>query len=200
MSFATRLLEKMGPWLSGPETGGVTDFGRWLKAAAKPYEQVEAITEEVAEYETPGWVPPYAKLLDPETCPAEYLPWLGQFVGVTVKPGASEAEARAEVLAESGLKRGTLASMETAVQGIAGPTAHVVERTGPSGEPAAYHFLVYVGTGHATTALYEAINAVKPAGLWYTVTEVTNTWLNGVKKHWSEVTVTKASEMIEPNY
>jgi hypothetical protein len=202
-NFTERLKEKLEPWNTGPvnPATGKTDYDIHIEAIGAMFLPVEELAVEEGEDGSPGYVPPYGKLFDPVTCPYAALPYLAQYVGVSLPTGGSEAEWRALLLAESGMERGTLKAVETAVKRIAGETARVVERTGPLGEAnIAYHFLVYVGTGKATQALYEAINSVKPAGIFYTVTEVTNTWLNGVKAHWTEVTVTKASEMIEPNY
>src|ERR1700733_4567258 len=78
--FAERLISKMAPWSNA-------DFELYLKAAAAPYEKLEAILEEVGEQGQPGWVPPYGKILNPLTCPYEYLPFLSQFVGASVPEG-----------------------------------------------------------------------------------------------------------------
>lgn len=52
---------------------------------------------------TPGWV----ILLDPDTAPAETLPWLAQFVGATLRPDMTEAQQRAAIKQPEAFGRGT---------------------------------------------------------------------------------------------
>jgi hypothetical protein len=149
-------------------------------SVAIPYEETER------EY-----VPAYGALLDPELCPAKALPYLAQFVGVTIPAGTPEAEARALVLAESGLERGTTQSIETAIERVLGAEPFMLqERTNAKGEANAYAFNVIVGTGKKTKALEEAIAAVKPGGIISTVIEGTGMWLQATKK-WSEAVAGK---------
>jgi hypothetical protein len=114
--FAERLIAKLAPWNTGPAINGSTDFERWLRALAAPAELVESLTTEVGEQGEPGWVPPYGVVMNPVTCPGKLLPWLAQFVGVPLPIGTPEAEARAIIKAESGLARGTEASMKAAIE------------------------------------------------------------------------------------
>ena len=189
MSFSTRLEAKMEPWLTA-------DLKRWLKAAAQPYEQVETLTEETGTFGKPGWIPPYAKVMNPTECPAAYLPWLGQFCGVQVRKTATEAEARAEVKAESGLSRGTRKSLETLLKKALGAKAfYILER-----EPTPYSFKVVIPVGGIPAAMYEEINLTKPAGLTYEVVERPGTWYVGTKK-WSAVAAGKKwSTIVEGEY
>lgn len=188
-TFAERLVERMEPWNTGPVIAGSTDLERWLKALAAMFEPVEELAKEEGFDGEAGYVPAWGKLFDPELCPAKFLPYLGQYVGVQIPGGASEAEARQLVKDHAGFSRGTLASVEAAVRRVAGEPFSVVERTGPLGEPNAYYVLVFVGAGKKTNALYEAINAVKPSGVFFTVTEVKNAWINVAPgKKWSEAT------------
>lgn len=63
-----------------------------------------------------AYVPSWGSVFDVDTCPAADLPYLGQFVGVSIPAGASETAARSYVRAEAGLQRGTLASLRSAVE------------------------------------------------------------------------------------
>ncbi len=135
--------------------------------------------------------PAYGDLLEAETCPARDLPYLAQYVGVVIPPGATEAEARSLVKAESGLERGTRQALEAAIKRVLGSAPFTLqERTNAKGEVAAYAFSVIVGPGGKTQALEEAIFAAKPAGLVMTVVEGKILWAQGGKK-WSEVTAGK---------
>lgn len=60
----------------------------------------------------PGW----ANLLDVEVCPEKHLPYLAQFVGARVTPGAAEEDARNEVRTPIGQQRGTPAAIIAAAQ------------------------------------------------------------------------------------
>ena len=189
MSFATRLIAKLEPWMTA-------DLERYLKAAAKPYEQVEEIAEEVGTYGTPGWVPGYGKLLNPTECPYKYLPWLGQFVGVEVPTIMTEGEARETVKAESGLERGTRGSLEALLKKALGTKPFLIlER-----EPTPYHLVVVIPVGSIPEAAYREINLTIPAGIWYEIIERAGTWYAGTKK-WSAITAGKTwAEMTEGNY
>ena len=202
-TFPDRYIAALTPWL----TPDLERYARAIAAlfalrAVSKYPRWLELAEETGEDGRAGYVPAWGELMNPAACPNEWLPWLSMFVGVQPATGATESERREALLAHAGFARGTLGSVETKVRSVLGASPfRLAERTGPAGESSiAYWFVVYVGTGQKTTALYEAINSVVPAGVFYTITESTNTWLNGVKKHWSEVTVTKASEMVEPNY
>jgi hypothetical protein len=114
MSFTARLIAKTAPWSNA-------DWQAYMRAAATAYEQVDALTEEHGDQGRPGWVPPYQSALNPATAPGYLLRWLAQFPGVVVPVGSSEAEARALIKAESGLERGTTASVEAAIQAAIAP-------------------------------------------------------------------------------
>src|ERR1041385_2415763 len=64
---------------------------KWCQVVAAPAAVVESY---VADTDTQvGWRP----LLDPSICPADALPFLGQFVGAQVPVGSDEVTARAIV-------------------------------------------------------------------------------------------------------
>jgi hypothetical protein len=115
-TFLQRLIANMAPWNTGPVVAGMTDLERFLAAIALMFEPVVSLAEEEGTDGQAGYVPSWGKLLDPTLCPAKLLPYLGQFVGVTIPVGASDAEARALVKAESGLARGTPASIKSAIE------------------------------------------------------------------------------------
>ena len=198
-TITERLIKRMSTWNTGPKVAGKTDLERYLEAAAKPMEAVREVAEEAGEPGHSGWVPSYGVIFNPTTCPAKWLPFLGQFVGVEVPKTATEAEARALLKEEPGLERGTRMALEGAIRKVIGNTEpfDIQERTALNGSEAAYHFNVLVKTGKASTALKEAIEAVKPGGVQFSLLEVENTWLQASKK-WSEPTV-KWSEAKEAN-
>jgi hypothetical protein len=57
-----------------------------------------------------------------------------------------------------------------------------------------------VKAGKVTNALYEAINAVKPAGLLYEIVEESGVWLQG-EKRWNEIpSGTNWNSIVESEY
>ena len=58
----------------------------------------------------------YDPLLDVDLSPDWNLPYIGQFVGVRVTPGATPTQARAQIKGVGGFKRGTPAAMAEAVR------------------------------------------------------------------------------------
>lgn len=95
----------------------------------------------------PGW----SQTVDPTRASTEVLPWLGQFVGVPVDTGKSDAAQRAQIAAKAGFSRGTLPAVAAAANSVlvAGQTVQITERT-----PDAYHFTVTVSTAAALSKSY----------------------------------------------
>ena len=193
--FGPRLIERLEPWIT-------PDLELFAKAFGAMFDPILELAEETGSDGEAGYVPAWGILFEVERATLRELPFLSNFVGVTVPKGATEAEARALVKASAGLERGTLMSLEGVIKRIIGATEPftIQERTNASGEPAAYYFNVYVPTGKISQALYNAINEVIPAGIWYTLFELKEAWLEG-KKAWENIVAGKKwPEMTEGNY
>lgn len=112
----------------------------------------------------PGW----SSILDIESCPEQYLPWLGQFVGTHVPDGLSETEARDLVRDHPSYRRGTPAAIEAAVAATLTGTQSVtlVER---NEDP--YALLVAVDASEMPDedATLAAALSQKPAGIVLTL-------------------------------
>lgn len=128
-----------------------------------------AIFDEVAEvFDPEGDVPPMAPLLDPELCPDWALPWLAQFVGITLPAGMPPDEAREVIGAVYGFRRGTRQAMEAAAAlYLTGEkTVHFRERDPDSPDPP--YTLEVVTLDEETpdpAAVERALIALKPGGL-----------------------------------
>jgi len=116
--------------------------------------------------------PGFSILLDLNRCPSEALDWLGQFVGVRLPAGATDAEKRAAIAAESGFRRGTRAALEAAVKATltGAQTVIVRERSGDStAEPIDYAYRLKIRTYPAETpdaaATLAAALSQKPGGI-----------------------------------
>jgi hypothetical protein len=91
-----------------------------VQALAEMARQVEELVRP-ADIARHAWDP----LLDVDLSPDWNLPYLGQFVGVRVTPGATPAQARAQIKAEGGFQRGTPAAMVAAVRATLVGTQYV---------------------------------------------------------------------------
>lgn len=122
--------------------------------------------------------PGYTVLFDPDECPAAFLPWLAQFVGVTIPPGLDEAAARLRIKETDGFRRGTPAALRGAArQFLVGPggdgssaTVYLTERAG-----SAYQLRVATLTSETpdSARVLAALLEQKPAGLTLTYSVIT---------------------------
>lgn len=206
-TLAEHLIERLQPWGAEGLPGGLTtsveletspelttagvgagsDLAIWVTALAAMFEPALQLAQEEGSDGTAGYVPAWGRIMDPSKAPPKALPWLAQFVGVEIPKVASEGEARQLVKNESGLARGTFESVEAACRKILGTAPFTIqERTSVGGGAEPYHFNVLVGIGKSSTALKEAIEAVKPGGLQFAILEVKDAWIAGTKA-WSAV-------------
>lgn len=129
------------------------------------------INSQVANAYTPGW----SSLLDPANCPNQFLPYLGQFVGTAIPPSLDATTARLIIQNECGLLRGTVKAILYATKrNLSGTqSAIVIERSDINGNPNPYYFLILVRPEEvvSVSALTDAVNNVKPAGLLWTLVQ-----------------------------
>ena len=133
---------------------------------------VGAMFEQAAQLAGPGPAgePGWSILLDVARCPGYALPWLGQFVGVNVDSTLDEAGQRQQIRAETGMARGTPASLVAAAQRYLTGTRAVIliERDAAvcSTVPA-YGLKVLTRTSETTDTgvVLAALIAAKPAGI-----------------------------------
>jgi hypothetical protein len=135
--------------------------------------------------EGPGW----SLLMDVNRCPPEALGWLGQFVGVRIPTGLTDAQQRQWIKDRRGFRRGTPAAMIAAVQDTLTGTKAVkmIER---DGDP--YNLTLTTTTSETPDAnrTLAAILSQKPAGITLNKTSVvtgTQTWdaLKGRDPNWN---------------
>jgi hypothetical protein len=111
----------------------------------------------------PGW----SILVDADRCPDIAIQWLGQFVGAKISSTFTPTTQRAQFLALSSWKRGTVNSMQTAIAAvlIGSQTVVIKER-----DTSPYHLevLTYANETPNQNQVIAAIVATKPVGLQYT--------------------------------
>lgn len=108
---AAELYDALAP-LNAPDAPRGWPLLRLCQALAAAY--LDRVWSYAADREddAPGW----QILFDPDLCPVEALPYLGQFVGVVVEPSWSEAETRQAIREPLGFRRGTPAALRLAVE------------------------------------------------------------------------------------
>jgi hypothetical protein len=108
----------------------------------------------------PGWSP----ALDPARAPVFALPWLAQFAGVTLTPGADEAEWRDEITSPPAFQRGTRqAIIDATARTLTGNrTVTVYER---DGGPWDITVVTYTSETPDAAAAERGARSQKPAGL-----------------------------------
>lgn len=195
--IGARLSGKLAVW-EDPEG----DLARVCDAIGTMAEPLASIIEDQGFDGQAGFVPSYGNVMNPEECSAEFLPWLGMFVGVPIPEGMPEAEARELIKLELGIHRGTQASIEQAIIRTLGDVPFLLlSRTNEAGESNPYSFVIILAKGHGEPIpVEEAIRATKPAGLKFAVIERAGTFFSGTKK-WESIAAGKLwSEMTEGTF
>jgi hypothetical protein len=153
------VIAELEPYLWMDESLGFP-LSSYASALCSVLEFMQSLVSDVGD--RPGW----SVIMDPDGTVDEGLPWLGQFVGVPIPDGTSGTVARQMIKNQLGWKRGTLASIVSAMQDTLTGQKHVViqERAG-----SAYHFNVVTYTSETpnSAATEAALVRNKPAGLTY---------------------------------
>lgn len=128
----------------------------------------------------PTYVPGWSRLLDPNNCPDQYLPFLAQFNGTPVPTGLAADQARLMILHESASSRGTVSSITHAVQRYltGSKSVSILERTNQNGNEDGYWFIVVVRPEEipSVNVLVDAVNSVKPGGVMWLLVQ-TDAWI-----------------------
>ena len=118
--------------------------------------------EDLARYPS-NW----SDLLDPDTAPVKSLGWLAQFVGVRLRQGMTEADARTAIRNEEGWRRGTPEGWANAARLSGGmdPNGAVFIFEFFGGSEWAVHITTIASQTSNATVVEAALRAAKPAGL-----------------------------------
>lgn len=163
-AFQEDIYGQLGYWKD--LDNNVWDLLQYVGAMASMFDQIEQYVRDQPDG-TPGW----GILLDPDRCPSEALGWLGNFVGVDLKPGLTLADQRARIKGVSGFKRGTPGAIVAAAQQyLTGAKTVILRERDPSVDAAnsgAYGFTVLTYTSETpdSAAVQAAILEQKPAGV-----------------------------------
>jgi hypothetical protein len=163
-SFAQDLYDTLIP-MQYDEPNQDYALAKFLSGLAQEFQIVDNAGRDQGDI--PGW----ASFLDPDLCPSYALPWLAQFVGVTIVGGLTDAQQRARIKATDGWFRGTPAALKGAIAPYLTGQKQVIFRerydyTNP-GVDSPYNLDVFTYTGETpdTTAALNALLSQKPAGI-----------------------------------
>lgn len=157
-AFGAELLERLRPWATD-------DLAIYADAFGAMADEVYTLVTDQGVDGDPDYVPGYGILFDVDLCPAKWLGYLAQLVGVTIPAGTAEADARALIRAHAGMNRGTAESIRLAVQATltAPQTVTIDERV----DGDAYAILIHTYTAQTPDpgATLAAALSQKPGGL-----------------------------------
>lgn len=129
---------------------------------------------------------------DTATTQTPQLPYVAQYVGVTLPPNVTDAQARALIVQQSNIQRGGPESIVAAAQQWLTGTQHVnlIERQRADGTKSAYWFVLYVRPEEVidATALTNAVNAIKPAGIKWDLVQSDSTPWSALTGTWNTIT------------
>lgn len=157
--LAAEVYARLEPYAEADETNGWA-LRSIVEAMTKMYVDIDELVRDSLAGD-PGW----SALFDATRAPPEALSWLAQIVGTTIQRGDDLATTRSKIAgAESGIRRGSLATMRAAAARLltGNKTIVVTERTSD-----AWHFAIRTRTVEtpSSAAVLAALNAEKPAGL-----------------------------------
>lgn len=166
------LLERLAPFLT-PDVDPNGDHTNFVSALAAPAEQLFGLLWDQNDPDDPDYVPGWSPLFDVDLCPEQFLPFLGQMVGVpsSALQGLSDSNQRQLIRAEAGQSRGTPGAILSAAQRHLAPGAFIVlqERlNGLTDAVDAYAAVLGFRTADLLTTeqdLINAVEAVKPGGI-----------------------------------
>ena len=134
------LYNRLG-WAADEDETGV--LLQWLSGIAQMAQAIDSVAWD--GYDTDGVMAPgWSQVLDINRCPTDWLPWLAQFVGVRLDPGARDDQQRYAIENPQGWARGTPAAiLATANRFLApGYSATLLER-----DTSPYHLTIEIPTG-----------------------------------------------------
>jgi hypothetical protein len=159
--FGAALMLALQPWLTLPLAWYLDAIGAMVDPLVTIISDVgiDDGTPTVGTYDqfgalvTTGYQAGYGALFNPSTVPLVDAEYLAQYVGVQLPVGVDQPTAQSLILAESGFKRGTPASIIAAAKRHLSGTQSTVllERVNATGNPDAYAFVLITLTNETLT-------------------------------------------------
>jgi tail protein P2 I len=160
-SFADLLYGSMRPlaWLDG-ESGYA--LAHLAGGVGTMFQEVQDLARDTPQ--GVGW----SAVVDLQRCPDNWLPWLAQFVGVSIPGGLMPADQRAWIAGADGFNRGTPAALRAAAGAyLTGDKTVFFRERDPSGAVPPYTLEVVTVESETPDpdVVLAALMAQKPAGL-----------------------------------
>lgn len=172
---AERLYESLAP-LAWDDEANDWALAHLCQAIAKTLDEVADISRDDDETDAPG----YSQLFDVDEVAEKYLPWLGQFIGVSVPDNLTDEAKRLRIRETDGFNRGTVSAISGAArQFLTGDkTVYVVERHG-----SAYRLTVSTLDSETpdVAAVEAALQEQIPAGIVWTLETISPTTFNALR-------------------
>lgn len=158
--------QRLGPCLTRHDHNGGWPIASILQPAISTIEPAAAPLIH-------GW----RAILNPETCPPTWLPWLGQAVGTTIRPGTPEDLARAQIHDPPDWTAGTPAALINAIKPHLTGTRRVRLEEHADDNPWKVRIYTYEAETPNPAAVVDAAKAAVEAGINVTHTVETGwTW------------------------
>lgn len=174
MSVGSEIYERLGSHTNADASGLLSVY---IGGMGLMFQKVADISSDSDT--APGW----SSVMDPDLVPADWIPWLGQFVGAAIAEGTAEVEAREIIKHPEGQRRGTIPALYDKVArtltGVS-PAVIIFERYG--GDAYDLHVTTFDVETPDPVATGAAALSGKAAGLILTYTSVvggTYDWLTG---------------------
>lgn len=185
-SFTRAILDALEPMLYQQNPLGI-----YLAALSQPFELVETWASDTDD--AVGW----SLLFDPDRCPAEALPWLGQIVGVHVDTSLASWDQRQQIKDLASWRRGTVPALQAApLPYLTGSKKVIVrERYDGSGTdaPGFIEVITYASETTDATKAEAALRAQKAGGLVLTYVNAAGQDLQSVKDNYATLADVKAA-------
>lgn len=180
--FADVYRERLTPWMT-------SDLSIFAGAIGEQFEEIYELISDRGTDGDPNYASGWSVLFDVDLCPAKYLPFLGQFVGVPDLVGVAEVTARALIGSQPSMHRGTPRSIiNAAAATLTGTqTVQLVERYG--GDPYAIRVVTYTAETPDQAATLAAILRMKPAGIVLTYDVLTGWTIGEMEAAYSALTI-----------
>lgn len=197
-TFTAGVLGDLAPWMDPAGS-----FNAYTTALAAMFETVYSIVVPVGSPDVPdSYAAGWSTLLNPSTCPPEFLPYCAAFIGVQIPSGSDTGVARAQIIAEKNFQTGTTEAIIGAAQTwLTGTQAvTILERQRLGGTIDAYWLVVVVRAEEVrnVTELTNAVNAVKPVGVQWTLAQADGTWSAAVHEWQQETALWNQASAIDP--
>lgn len=157
-TFASRLYASLAP-LAGEDDANAWALAKFCAALGVMFQPIEDVSSDTAE--GPGW----SAVVDVDRAPDSWLPWLAQFVGVTVVPGSTPAEQRVRIKGTDGFSRGTPDALRAALAPTLTGSKTVYFRERDAGDAYRLEVVTVASQTPDAAASEAALRAQKPGGI-----------------------------------